>query len=159
MPAFLQAFDNWLDFHIFSTLTASISLLAGGYFAFIYLRQLKKPPVDSTSRFAFMRSSEASDELSRRMVLLGFILWGFGLIAGAMFSKVTWYRYWSFEPRENFSAITYAFYAVVIAGRYVFKWDKKLLAKLAIIGVIVVLFTAIVVDVLGGLHSFQTTAI
>lgn len=157
--AFLQAFDNWLDFHIFSTIAASLSLLAGAVFSVILLRQLKREASGigfSDKRFAFMRSSDASFELARRLIVLGYVLWVFGLISGAMFSQVTWHRYWSWEPRELFSAITVTFYSFYMICLFALKWEPRKMAKLALIGIVLVLITAIPIDLLGGLHSFQT---
>lgn len=160
--AFFQAFDNWLDFHIFSTIAASLALLSGAVFSFILLRQLKREEAGIAAvekRFAFMRSSEASYELARRLIVLGYFLWVVGLISGAMFSQVTWHRYWSWEPREMFSALTVTFYTFYMVCLFILKWKPRKMAKLALVGILLVLFTAIPVDFLGGLHSFQTDVI
>lgn len=154
-------FNSWLAFHIFTTIAASLSLVGGAFFSLIMLRQLKKESFGDSSikagRFYYMRSSDANYELARRLIVLGYILWGLGLISGAIFSQMTWHRYWSWEPRELFSAITFIYYTVCLVGLYVFKWKAQTIAKLGIIGIAVVIFTAIFVDILGGLHAFQTT--
>lgn len=162
MTSALPMFNNWLTFHVFTTIAASLSLVGGAFFSLIMLRQLRKEGLGDnlkTKRFYYMRSSGANYELARRLIVLGYILWGLGLISGAIFSQMTWHRYWSWEPRELFSAITFVYYTAYLAGLYIFKWKARLMAKLGVIGIAVVIFTAIFVDILGGLHAFQTTTI
>jgi ABC-type transport system involved in cytochrome c biogenesis permease subunit len=63
-------------------------------------------------------------------------------------------RYWSWDPKETWSLITWLIYAAMLHSRIVRGWRGTRMALLAIIGFAAVLFTYLGVNYLPGLHSY-----
>jgi len=53
------------------------------------------------------------------MVYLGFSMISLGLIFGALWAKVAWGTYWSWDPKETWALITWFIYLIYIHFRWV----------------------------------------
>lgn len=60
------------------------------------------------------------------VVYVGFAFLSFGLIFGAFWAKKAWGHYWTWDPKETWSFITWLFYLLYIHLRYNHKQNKKL---------------------------------
>lgn len=95
------------------------------------------------------------DELNYRMIIFGFLFLSLGIITGAVWADSAWGRYWSWDPKETWSLITWFVYAIVLHARYMKNFNRKTIAWLSIAGFIAVMFTYFGVNfVLSGLHSY-----
>jgi ABC-type transport system involved in cytochrome c biogenesis permease subunit len=95
------------------------------------------------------------DELNYKMIIYGFLFLSLGIITGAVWADSAWGRYWSWDPKETWSLITWFVYAIVLHARYMKTFKRKTIAWLSIIGFIAVLFTYFGVNqLLSGLHSY-----
>lgn len=94
------------------------------------------------------------DELSRQMIMFGFLFLSAGIITGAVWANSAWGRYWGWDPKETWSLITWFVYAMFLHARFMRGWRGRRLAYLSIIGFIAVLFTYFGVNMLSGLHSY-----
>lgn len=94
------------------------------------------------------------DDITYRMILLGFPILAFGIITGAMWANHAWGTYWSWDPKETASLMTWMFYAAYIHTRVSLNLKGKTSAVLAIIGFVAVIFTYYGVNYLPGLHSY-----
>lgn len=56
--------------------------------------------------------------LADNLVYAGFALITFGLLFGALWAKVAWGNYWSWDPKETWALITWLVYLVYIHYRY-----------------------------------------
>lgn len=56
--------------------------------------------------------------LADNLVYSGFALITFGLLFGALWAKVAWGNYWSWDPKETWALITWLVYVVYIHYRY-----------------------------------------
>ncbi len=91
------------------------------------------------------------------MVVIGFLMLTLGIITGSVWAHSAWGTYWSWDPKETWSLITWLVYASVIHSRMVRKWKGKKIAILCIIGFACVLFTYFGVNYyLSGLHSYAS---
>jgi cytochrome c-type biogenesis protein CcsB len=97
---------------------------------------------------------EMLEELIYKSVLLGFILLTLGIFTGSVWAHYAWGSYWSWDPKETWSLITWLIYAVLLHGRYVQGWRGRRLAATALVGFAAVLFTYLGVNYLPGLHSY-----
>lgn len=96
------------------------------------------------------------DEINYRCLAFGFPLLTFAIIAGAIWAETAWGTYWSWDPKETWSLITWFVYAALLHGRLTTGWRGKKAAILAIIGFFVLLFTFLGVNLLmPGLHSYK----
>jgi cytochrome c-type biogenesis protein CcsB len=96
------------------------------------------------------------DEITYKSIAIGFPLFTIGgLIMGAVWANSAWGRYWSWDPKETWSLITWFVYALYLHARFVAGWRGKKVAILAVIGFIAVIFTYLGVNlVLSGLHAY-----
>jgi cytochrome c-type biogenesis protein CcsB len=96
------------------------------------------------------------DELSYRCLTFGFPLLTFAIISGAIWAETAWGTYWSWDPKETWSLITWFIYAALLHGRLTTGWRGRKAAMLSIFGFLIVLFTFLGVNLLlGGLHSYK----
>ncbi|TLN24094.1 c-type cytochrome biogenesis protein CcsB, partial [bacterium] len=95
------------------------------------------------------------DELSYKAVAVGFPLLTLGILTGAAWANYAWGTYWSWDPKETWSLITWFVYAAFLHARYTAGWRGKPLAWLSVVGFGAVIFTYWGVNfVLSGLHSY-----
>jgi len=59
------------------------------------------------------------------VVYAGFAFLSFGLLFGAFWAKKAWGHYWTWDPKETWSFITWLFYLLYIHLRYNFKKNEK----------------------------------
>lgn len=95
------------------------------------------------------------DELIYQSAALGFVFLGIGIMTGSIWAHYAWGSYWSWDPKETWSLITWLVYAVMLHARYVRGWRGRRIAVLSIIGFASVLITYLGVNYLPGLHSYQ----
>jgi cytochrome c-type biogenesis protein CcsB len=101
-------------------------------------------------------SLEILDEINYRCLTFGFPLLTFAIISGAIWAETAWGTYWSWDPKETWSLITWFVYAALLHGRLTTGWRGKRAAILAIIGFCILLFTFLGVNLLmPGLHSYK----
>lgn len=95
------------------------------------------------------------DRLIYRATMLGFLLLTLGILTGAVWAESAWGRYWSWDPKETWSLITWLIYATLLHARLLKGWQGRRIAWLAVLGFLAVLFTYFGVSfLLTGLHSY-----
>jgi len=147
MPALKS---NWLLIHVVTAfLGYSAFALACGA-AFLYLVQERRPR-------ASLPPAAQLDRLIYRATVLGFLLLTLGILTGAVWAETAWGRYWSWDPKETWSLITWLIYATQLHARLLKGWQGRRIAWLAVLGFMAVLFTYFGVSfLLSGLHSYLT---
>ncbi|HBG06351.1 MAG: c-type cytochrome biogenesis protein CcsB [Geobacteraceae bacterium GWC2_58_44] len=96
------------------------------------------------------------DDISYRCLTIGFPLLTFAIISGAIWAETAWGTYWSWDPKETWSLITWFIYAALLHGRLTTGWRGRKAAMLSIFGFFIVIFTFLGVNLLlGGLHSYK----
>jgi len=101
-------------------------------------------------------SAETLDEITYKSIAVGFPVFTLGgLIFGAIWADQAWGTYWSWDPKETWSLITWFVYAFYLHSRMVRGWRGKKVAIVAVTGFVVAMFTYIGVNLLlSGLHSY-----
>ncbi len=98
---------------------------------------------------------ETLDNLSYRAIGLGFPLLTIGIIAGGVWANEAWGSYWSWDPKETWSLITWLVFAAYLHTRITKGWQGRNPAILASLGLLVVWTCYLGVNLLGkGLHSY-----
>jgi cytochrome c-type biogenesis protein CcsB len=117
---------------------------------------METPPVTTTPlTLQRLNLSETLDNLSYRMIGLGFPLLTIGIIAGGVWANEAWGSYWSWDPKETWSLITWLVFAAYLHTRISKGWQGKKPAILATVGLGVVWTCYLGVNLLGkGLHSY-----
>jgi cytochrome c-type biogenesis protein CcsB len=96
------------------------------------------------------------DEISYRCLTFGFPLLTFAIISGAIWAETAWGTYWSWDPKETWSLITWFIYAALLHGRLTTGWRGRKAAMLSIFGFLIMLFTFLGVNLLlPGMHSYK----
>lgn len=99
--------------------------------------------------------AETLDNISYRIIGLGFPLLTIGIIAGAVWANEAWGSYWSWDPKETWALITWLVFAAYLHARITRGWQGRRPAILAATGFIVVWICYLGVNLLGkGLHSY-----
>lgn len=99
--------------------------------------------------------AESLDNISYRIIGLGFPLLTIGIIAGAVWANEAWGSYWSWDPKETWALITWLVFAAYLHARITRGWQGRRPAILAASGFMVVWVCYLGVNLLGkGLHSY-----
>lgn len=161
MPA-LQSY--WLVIHV------SVAVLATSFFniaaalAIAYLIKtagwLQKSKTTATKTLKRLFSGFPADNklerLSYRFNIVGFILWTFTLIAGAIWAERAWHRYWGWDTKEVWTFIIWTLYAGYLHANATRGWSGKRSAWLSLIGFAAVIFNFVVVNLyFKGLHVYS----
>lgn len=149
--------SKWLVVHTVVAFLGYASFAVAFGAAIIYLIQerfLKKRKISGL--FQRLPSLDTLDEINYRCLTFGFPLLTVAIISGAIWAETAWGTYWSWDPKETWSLITWFVYAALLHGRLTTGWRGKKAAILAIIGFFVMLFTFLGVNLLmPGLHSYK----
>ena len=102
-------------------------------------------------------SLDILDEINYRCLTFGFPLLTVAIITGAIWAETAWGTYWSWDPKETWSLITWFIYAALLHGRLTTGWRGRRAAVLSIIGFFVLLFTFLGVNLLPSesKHSYE----
>jgi cytochrome c-type biogenesis protein CcsB len=99
--------------------------------------------------------ADTLDNISYRVIGLGFPLLTIGIIAGAVWANEAWGSYWSWDPKETWAMITWLVFAAYLHSRITKGWQGRRPALLAAAGFVVVWVCYLGVNLLGkGLHSY-----
>ena len=99
--------------------------------------------------------ADTLDNISYRIIGLGFPLLTIGIIAGAVWANEAWGSYWSWDPKETWALITWLVFAAYLHARITKGWQGRKPALLAAAGFVVVWVCYLGVNLLGkGLHSY-----
>jgi cytochrome c-type biogenesis protein CcsB len=99
--------------------------------------------------------AQALDNVSYRIIGLGFPLLTIGIIAGGVWANEAWGSYWSWDPKETWALITWLFFAAYLHSRITKGWQGRRPAILAATGFVVIWICYLGVNILGkGLHSY-----
>ncbi|MFN3865805.1 MAG: c-type cytochrome biogenesis protein CcsB [Demequina sp.] len=93
--------------------------------------------------------------LAFRLHAVGFVLWTFTVMAGAVWAEHVWGRYWGWDPKEVWSFVIWVVYAAYLHARTTQGWAGRRSAVLALIGFVTLILNFTVVNVyFQGLHSY-----
>jgi cytochrome c-type biogenesis protein CcsB len=98
---------------------------------------------------------ELLDEIGYRAVVIGFPFMTLVIVLGAVWANVAWGSYWSWDPKETASLVTWLIYGAYLHARVVRGWRGDRAAWLLVIGFGATLFTYFGNLFFGGLHSYS----
>lgn len=149
----------WLVIHVFVAIAGTGFFALGAGLAVSQLVQTYRAGRPVSRRLRFMETLPDADRLevlSYRVILVGFVLWTFTLIAGAVWAERAWGRYWGWDTKEVWTFIIWVLYAGYIHARATRGWRGARSSWLALIGFAAVMFNFSVVNVFfKGLHSYS----
>jgi len=153
--------SQWLTFHVLTAMFAYGAFAVSFGLGLMYLLKFGNgntgKHLNSKGIVARFPSLEALDELSYKVVGFAFPLLSLCIITGAIWANYAWGTYWSWDPKETWSLITWIIYAGYLHARLMYGWKGKRAAWLVVLGFAAVLFTFFGVNYfLPGLHSYAS---
>ena len=146
MPALRS---NWLTLHVFSC------FLGYGAVALAFLSGLAYLVAARNGSTIRPDTAQVCELVTEKTISFGFLFLTVGIISGAVWANSAWGTYWSWDPKETWSLITWFIYAIFLHCRFMRGWRGKRAAWISVIGFISVVFTYIGVNfLLSGLHSY-----
>lgn len=102
-----------------------------------------------------IKLAQILDNLSYRILGLGFPLLTIGILSGAVWANEAWGSYWSWDPKETWAFLTWIVFAIYLHTRLTKGWQGKKPAIIASLGFITVWICFLGVNLIGeGLHSY-----
>lgn len=162
--------SNWLMMHVTVMILSYAALIFGSLLSIGFLiltssmtseqyeNGLKMDTdmvLGSTVSPTKLRWSQNLDNLSYRMLGIGFPLLTIGILSGAVWANEAWGSYWSWDPKETWALLTWLVFAIYLHSRITKNWQGKKPAMIATFGFFVVWVCYLGVNLLGeGLHSY-----
>jgi len=149
--------SNWLVAHVMTCFIGySAFAVACGIGVMYLLKDFReKGPKNGSSVIDTLPEKKVIDDVIYKCIVFGFVWLSTGIITGAIWANEAWGTYWSWDPKETWSLITWFIYAAALHARFVRGWAGKRIAWLAIFGFFSVIFTYYGVNfLLSGLHSY-----
>jgi cytochrome c-type biogenesis protein CcsB len=148
----------WLVSHVIAIFIGEAAFALAGGLGLLYLIQ-ESAIKTKKHRFFFKRlpSLDLLDATGYACIVVGFTLLTLGLITGFVYAKSVWGRFWSWDPKEVWSGVTWLFYAVLLHERLTVGWRGRRSAIMAIVGLGVLIFTFLGVNLLLEGHHAEFT--
>nr|YP_009396361.1 cytochrome c biogenesis protein ccs1 [Polysiphonia scopulorum]ARW65547.1 cytochrome c biogenesis protein ccs1 [Polysiphonia scopulorum] len=176
--------SNWLIMHVTVMILSYATLIIGSLLSVLFLIISRDKSVDvqgnsnnsskkilfeyefknqnqalefteKTNKINNINFIQAIDNLSYRIIGLGFPLLTIGIISGAVWANDAWGTYWSWDPKETWALITWIIFAIYLHSRLNNKKNTKTPALIGSVGFIVIWICYLGVNFLGkGLHSY-----
>lgn len=148
--------SNWLSIHVITCFLgyAGFTLACGLGIMYLIKSRAERRGNQGTGFHALLPSLADIDESLYQSALVGFVFLTLGIMTGSIWAYSAWGAYWSWDPKETWSLITWLVYAIMIHVRYMRGWRGRRMAFLSLIGFAAVLFTYFGVNYLPGLHSY-----
>jgi ABC-type transport system involved in cytochrome c biogenesis permease subunit len=142
-----------LQNNLLLTIHVAVAIVAYGAFsvsfaaAVLYLIQ---PPEGRPG----LPKLDVLDEIGYRAVIIGFPLLTMTVVLGAVWAEIAWGSYWSWDPKETASLLTWLVYGAYLHARVARGWVGRRAAWLLIAGFASVLLCFFGNLFFGGLHSY-----
>lgn len=151
----LQAVLNtnfWLSTHVVTITLGYAGCLAAGIVGHVYLVQELLRPYDE-------RRLRESYTLVYWILAIGLVLSFIGTMLGGIWADQSWGRFWGWDPKENGALLIVLWCAILFHARAASIVGQRGMAVGSIIGVLVVMFSWLGVNLMGvGLHSYGFTS-
>ncbi|MBK6684254.1 MAG: cytochrome c biogenesis protein CcsA [Deltaproteobacteria bacterium] len=149
----------WLPVHIATAFLGEAAFAIAGIVASIYLLQERR--LKSKHKIGKMGTGlhrlpalEILDNVSARLIQIGFPVMTIGLFAGAIFSNEVTGHYFTWGLLNTVSVLVWALYALMLHFRLTIGWRGKKAAVLTLIGVICTLVALVGLGLAGvGAHG------
>lgn len=148
----------WLVIHVFVACLGTAFFAVSAGLSCVQLVQTWRASKTNSSLKLFntLPSADRLENQSYRIALLGFVLWTFTLIAGAIWAERAWGRYWGWDTKEVWTFIIWVLYAGYIHSRATRGWRGNRSAYISLFAFGAVLFNFAVVNVFfHGMHSYS----
>jgi ABC-type transport system involved in cytochrome c biogenesis permease subunit len=131
IPPALQS--PWYEVHVVAAFFSYAVFVVSFAVEVCYFKFRNGPSIGHTD--------ETFHRWTHRLILLGFPFLTFAVFSGAAWANDAWGRYWSWDPKETWSLITWTVYAVYLHTKAIGGWKDRPASILNILGFICMIMT------------------
>lgn len=148
----------WLIVHV-TVATLTIGLLAIGFLTALLF--LLKDHAERTGRpgwrwLGALPTPRKLEQMTYGIHVVGFPLWTFTVIAGAIWAEHAWGRYWGWDAKEVWSFVIWVVYAAYLHAHATTGWTARKATWVAVAGFACIILNYTVVNMyFVGLHSYS----
>lgn len=129
--------SNWLLVHVLFSWIAYASYVVSLGMGVTFIARNRIRPGGMIARILDKFPDQAHlDDMMFKYVVLGFINHLLSLTSGSIWAKDLWGSYWSWDPVEVWSLVTWLLYGLIIHLKISLRWSAERLAYLCILGVV-----------------------
>lgn len=127
-PLTLAYKSNWLVVHVvFAFLSTGCYVTATGSSIFYLLKQ-RYNSINMPKRYVGLPALPMLEELSYKLILIGFVAGSVMLLSGSIWAKLLWGKYWSWDPIEIWSLLSWLVYGIYLHLFRTYGWRGRKLA-------------------------------
>lgn len=159
--------SNWLMMHVTVMILSYAALIIGSLLSIAFLIVTFESPGEKAKQNLNSSLAVSSggggksqtaiilDNLSYRILGIGFPFLTIGILSGAVWANEAWGSYWSWDPKETWALLTWLIFAIYLHTRLSKGWEGKKPAIIASFGLVIVWICYLGVNLIGeGLHSY-----
>ena len=154
IPADIEPLVPALQNNLLLTVHVAVAIVAYGSFSIAFAASVLYLVQPEGGRWGLPKP-QVLDEIGYRAVVVGFPFLTLTIILGAVWANTAWGTYWSWDPKETASLVTWLIYGAYLHARVVRGWRGQRAAWLLVLGFAAVLFTYFGNLFFGGLHSYS----
>ena len=130
----------WFPIHLVLAITADACFAVAGVASLAFLlqeRRLKTKQLHGP--FKLLPPMPVLEEMSHRFIMTGFLLLTLAIVAGSFFAKQMWGAYWSWDPKQCWTLVTWLLFAGILHARITVGWRGRRAAWLVVVAVVVMI--------------------
>ncbi|GAB4353053.1 MAG: c-type cytochrome biogenesis protein CcsB [Candidatus Abyssubacteria bacterium] len=161
-PLFPALQSDWFIWHVVIAFISYAVFVVGFSVEVAYLGLASLMPVRLLQKYRMDPEGAARfHRAAHQLVLFGFPLLTFGIVSGAAWAEQAWGRYWSWDPKETWSLITWTVYALYLHAMTMPRWRGGRASALNVLGFVCMVMTFLgvswIAKLLGipSLHAYQ----
>jgi ABC-type transport system involved in cytochrome c biogenesis permease subunit len=154
IPSTIEPLVPALQNNLLLTVHVAVAIVAYGSFTVAFAAAVMYLLQPDGGRWGLPKPG-VLDEIGYRAIVVGFPFLTLVIVLGAVWADVAWGRYWSWDPKETASFVTWLIYGAYLHARVVRGWRGQRAAVLLLIGFAATLFTYFGNLFFGGLHSYS----
>ncbi|MET7773830.1 c-type cytochrome biogenesis protein CcsB [Nocardia sp. NPDC005366] len=150
----------WLPVHVTIVSVGSGVFMVSGIASLLFLYRIRQPEGQESAGILGtiakrLPDARTLDRLAYKTTIVGFPLFGAGVILGAIWAEAAWGRFWGWDPKETCSFIAWVLYAAYLHARATSGWRDTKAAWINVAGFVAMLFNLFIINiVISGLHSY-----
>lgn len=157
-PLFPSLQSAWFEFHvILAFLSYAVFMVSFGVeLTYLFLKGAVIGGKDLSNYNITLDNLEKYHDLAYNLVLFGFPLLTFGIVSGGMWANQAWGRYWSWDPKETWSLITWCVYTIYLHAKLLPKYKEAPASAFNMLGFICMIMTFLGVNWLAKLFGIPS---
>ncbi|MGY1721663.1 c-type cytochrome biogenesis protein CcsB [Blastococcus sp. SYSU DS0533] len=145
----------WLAIHVTAAILGFGIFMVSGIASVLYLVKARPGADEGGGVVSRLPAAATLDRVAHRTAVLGFPIWTFAVIAGAIWAEAAWGRFWGWDPKETWSFVAWVVYAAYLHARTTPGWRGRKAAWVNVVGLAVMIFNLTFVNLVSsGLHSY-----